>query len=132
VSASQSHPSADAGTHIPRSPEPLKPSEVLAKAADLIEPEGAWTQYQYARTKRGAPIGPCEEPAVCWCVKGAILRVVGDKLAAGPLWIIAAQHITRSADDGRLARWNDAGGRKQATVVAALRKASALEQAEGQ
>lgn len=97
-------------------------ADVLERAADLIEPQGKWTQGTFARGKRNRP---CKEgnssTARCWCALGAI------------------QHETNSVALRNEAHWrlrktlgmlvtsfNDAPGRTQAEVVAALREAAAL------
>lgn len=111
--------------------ENLKPSEVLAKAADLIEPEGAWTQGALARCPNGWGVGARDPVAVCWCAKGAITKALtGDGSRA--IWGVASHHITGRLDHGYLAMWNDKIHRKQTEVVTALRKASELAKAEGQ
>lgn len=48
--------------------ETLKPSEVLGKAADLIEPEGAWMKGKFGF--RG------ESPS-CGCAVGALIAAGG-------------------------------------------------------
>lgn len=110
----------------------LLPSQVLDAAADLIKPEGAWTTCGYARTARGALVGPLEEAAVCWCAKGAISRAAGEHHThrAQRLWVTAAKSIVRTHDDGVLAQWNDAPERTQAEVVQALRDAAELARKE--
>lgn len=109
----------------------LKPSEVLAKAADLIEPEGAWTQSVRARDTAGRWVDALELGAVCWCLVGAVQRVTGragsEAYAAPELNWVAS--VVRRRDP---ASWNDAQSRRQATVVSALRAASELAKAEGQ
>lgn len=108
------------------SSEALKPSEVLAKAADLIEPEGAWTQREYARDSNGAYTTSRDPRAVCWCALGAIIRA-SDGMSG------SSTQFTSKIIDGRgIGAWNDDLCRTQAEVVAALRKASALAAEAGQ
>lgn len=123
------------------------PSEVLAKAADLIEPEGAWTQFVAASD---APIFnkddvPTDEDgdeiemderapeACCWCATGAIWRSApgGLNVSPGDVRAIAAGYAKRVVCDN-VPDWNDAPGRTQAEVVAALRAASEIARSEGQ
>ena len=123
--AAQSAPSAPTSG----SPETLLPSVVLDRAADLIEPEGRWTNDgDYWNGDDGNP--------ECFCALGAIWFVcdppgfVGD-VENGP----AARMLARSLGlPGTLhiAKWNDHLGRTQAEVVAALRKAAELARSEGQ
>jgi hypothetical protein len=106
----------------------MKPSEALTKAAELITPEGAWTQGNYRR--------PTPDGGVCRCVFGA----VGDATDCGVAdaednyapWIAAAIGITEGDRSTQIIRWNDAPGRTQAEVVEALRAASELARSEGQ
>lgn len=97
----------------------MEVSEVLNKAADLLEKPGAWTQMAFARNAEGEETGLSQYrgQAVCWCILGATWAVAGDD--------------SRDADD-ELRRfigddincWNDAPGRTQAEVVEALRQAA--------
>lgn len=107
--------------------ETLKPSEILERAAALVEPEGAWTQETWF-------MGAQLETAACFCVEGAIARVAGVRPfmayreAASEL---LARSIGLPAADC-IADWNDAPKRTQPEVVAALRKAAELARSEGQ
>lgn len=96
-------------------------SDILRKAADLIEPEGCWTQGAYAKTARGRGIGPCEPAAVCWCAEGAITASGGN--------LHSRSAVTRYLNIDDLSVWNDRSGRTQTEVVQALRFAANL--AEG-
>lgn len=103
-------------------PNPLTIGDVLDKAADLIEPEGAWTQEAYGRDANGLECQVVEE-AVCFCAMGAIYKAAGkigefehDADLIAPLALLLDEGI----DD-----WNDAPGRTQAEVVAKLREAAA-------
>lgn len=106
--------------------EALKASEVLELAAELIEPEGCWTQHVLAKSKRRVyPNGQSTgwRRARCFCVSGAIGKVDD--------WASEAIHfLQRSLGNGAVA-WNDAPGRTQAEAVAALRAAAALAESEG-
>lgn len=101
----------------------MSPAEVLRKAADLIEPEGAWTQGHGARDEDGAPITSSSEAAVCWCAFGAIWHAQG-RMIIGETPAEAA--LGKVIGGARIDDWNDAPGRTQAEVVAALRKAADL------
>ena len=99
-------------------------ADILTAAADLIEPEGRWTQGAFARTGKGRVIGPCEKAAECFCGIGAIYRVGG----VGHLSDAAMAELDRYARRRRhdmFAGWNDTEGRTQAEVVAALRASAA-------
>lgn len=97
-------------------------ADILDKAADLIEPEGAWTQGSYARTAKSYPITPLSDNAVAFCGVGAIKR------AAGTTDDSPAQSFVREqwGDDlSRFVAFNDTPGRTQSEVITALREAAA-------
>lgn len=100
----------------------LLPSQVLAKAADLIEPEGAWTQDVWRNDTR-----------TCFCAEGAIAQAAGIEPARAGAHD-SSRYLETAVGIGRweVPTWNDAPGRTQAEVVAALRKASALAKESGQ
>lgn len=110
----------------------MKPSEILSAAADLIEPEGAWTQGANARLRNalGQPTGASDPKAACWCAFGAMLR----KTSAPSLnpFYAATGYAEKVIDGVNLRCWNDEKGRTQAEVVSALRKAAELARSEGQ
>jgi hypothetical protein len=103
---------------------PLKPSEVLERAAALIEPEGAWIQGFIARRRDGFPTS-VKAGGSCWCLLGAVAEAApGDYATA---WGFVKQ--TTSAVP---VAWNDRPERTQAEVVTALREAAELARSEGQ
>jgi hypothetical protein len=110
----------------------LKPSEVLAKAADLIEPKGCWTQHILARKGRkifATGLGNDWKQADCFCVSGALIVASGEDAD----WVDnKAREFLRGVIRSPEIQWNDTPGRTQAEVVAALRKASELARSEGQ
>lgn len=89
--------------------------EVLLKAADLIEPEGRWTQRAWARTQSGEKPDADGDNAACWCLWGAIRQVNGSHHDE-------AFEIVNRVVGGSAIAWNDTPGRKQSEVVQALRK----------
>jgi hypothetical protein len=98
-------------------------SEILFAAADLIEPEGAWTTGSFRGT------GPC------FCILGALAQVgVGDAFRGnfieGPL---AEAHDLLASVIGEpfVDHWNDREGRTQAEVVAKLREAAEKAREQG-
>jgi hypothetical protein len=100
-------------------------ADILEKAADLIEPEGAWLQGQYAKDDRGNFAAPEASYAVCWCAVGALQRASRLDLngyfgAADTL----ADHV-----QSHVVVWNDAPERTQTEVVAKLREAAAKARA---
>lgn len=100
----------------------LLPSEVLAKAADLIEPEGRWMQGEWQ-----------DGPRQCFCAEGAMAEIA----QVSPCLMdehSASRFLERAAGIPwfGVPTWNDQPGRTQAEVVATLRKASELARSEGQ
>ena len=100
-------------------------SDILNAAADLIEPEGCWTQGAYARAAGGHVTPHRENTAVCFCAAGAIYRATDAEIGMSPPAIAAAFEAALDAMGvRRISEFNDAPGRTQAEVVAALRKAA--------
>jgi hypothetical protein len=101
---------------------PLSVADVLDRAADLIEPEGAWSNDDVARTATGEETHASDPEATCWCALGAIWRTadragVNRYAADKPLFNLLGKSI---------GEFNDAPERTQAEVVAKLREAAAL------
>lgn len=100
-------------------------ADVLERAADLIEPEGAWTQGRFGSRAAG-----------CYCAYGAMIEAYRDfgEPNSG-LYSNLYTSATRCLEDaigGRVAAFNDAPDRTQAEVVAKLREAAALAREQGQ
>ena len=103
---------------------PLSVADVLERAADLIEPEGAWTQKAIGRDADGNDVRRAEDldRAVCFCAAGAIWKVAGPENR-----FVVQQAFSILNDNGAnegVGPWNDARGRKQPEVVAKLRTAA--------
>lgn len=97
----------------------LTVSEVLSKAADLLEPEGAFTKGAYARDIFNADVDEDAPDAVCWCAIGALWLTS----PTGKTTQEARRYLLEVTGQG-ITAWNDAPERTQAEVVAALREAS--------
>ena len=93
---------------------------VLLDAADLIEPEGCWTQGNMAVDADGHLCMPRGRDAVCWCALGAIARSSPSHGVSMDAVGLLRLHLKGS----RISEWNDAPGRTQAEVVSALRAAA--------
>jgi hypothetical protein len=101
-------------------------ADVLEQAADLIEPEGKWIRGWFAHNVLGEEVEADDEDAVCWCVRGAVLRVDPD---ANELVVFAPLRKLLGADTSdSIEVWNDRG--TQAEVVAKLRQAAAIARAQ--
>lgn len=96
----------------------MKASEVLEKAADLIEPEGAWTQKAM---RRGGGR----------CVIGAVASLCPRELNWDDVMAPFRQVVGLTRPFSDVVRWNDTPERTQAEVVQALRDAAALARQEG-
>lgn len=105
--------------------KPKTVADVLEAAADLIEPEGAWCQHDFARNRLGENTGLSEfrGKAVCWCALGATAKAAGDDHVLSHAADQALHVVVRHES---VADWNDHPSRKQAEVVAALRSAASL------
>lgn len=103
-------------------------ADILLRAADLVEPEGAWIQGELGLTEDGEVVTADEiDRAVCFCMSGAVWKAIDLPYAAAykivldgifPVLNVAARQANG------VGPWNDAPGRTQAEVVAALRKAA--------
>ena len=85
-------------------------AEILNAAADLIEPEGAWTQGSYGGSG-------------CWCAMGAINHVGGFLSDINEASIALARSLGFQFPNS-IPDWNDDPYRTQSEVVAALRAAA--------
>lgn len=114
----------------------LTVAEVLDAAADLIEPEGKWTQGAFSRNADGAADADEDETTavepVCWCALGALAEVSGKSTLDSYVFALAypdraapGYAALRAFIGGEVADWNDAPERTQAEVVAKLREAAA-------
>ena len=122
-----------ASASIPTCDVPKTVADILTAAADLIEPEGRWTQRAYARDRDGADIEDRssyyeDEPefeAVCYCAIGAIMTAAGERPdRVGQDDIGALEAFAGFVGEESIHIWNDAAERTQAEVVAALRAAA--------
>ncbi len=94
--------------------------KVLLRAAEILEPEGAWGQRAYALDATGERTLWGWDNAVCWCAVGAVSRAGLDTGLdiAGPL-----RALSDSLGEN-IYYFNDAPERTKAEVIAALRKAA--------
>ncbi len=106
-----------------------KPSEILSAAADLIEPEGAWTQGAYARLEGGLSGYGFEPGVLCRCAVGGVYGAIGGFPAED---IASFFRHTPHESIGHFQLWNDAPERTQAEVVTALRQAAEKAREAGQ
>jgi len=108
----------------------LSVSEILDRAAAVIEPEGAWTQGVYAKDAKGHTTSPVSRinPPVCFCMLGAVMRAAGtSRDDSRPLKFLELH----GGYAGRHWAWNDSVHRTQPEVVAKLREAASLAREKG-
>lgn len=98
--------------------------ETLSKAADLIEPPGAWTQGAFARNEKGYKVSPDNPEAICFCLIGSIRKISGNKYSS-------AERFVQLKFEGHRFDFNDEIDRIQPEVVAKLRSLAAQAAAEG-
>lgn len=91
-------------------------SEVLNKAADLIETRG-WCKGVYSLNEHGGPADPWDDDACLFCMVGAIKRVVGVDGNDFPIW----KHLYKQLGM-KPSVFNDFGTKEE--VIQALRDAA--------
>lgn len=97
-------------------------SEILDAAADLIEPEGAWTQGYFGMW----------DGSTCFCAVGAIGRAAGfRRIDEAENWVEANAADLLGMGWFGLEDWNDRPDRTQAEVVAKLREAAEKAREQG-
>lgn len=101
---------------------------LLARAAQLVR-EG-WCQQVDARDTQGAPVEPASDLAAAWSLLGSIVAALDGPAAVAdtglPALARAMAAIADLVEDHSLQGWNDAPGRTQRQVVAALEQARTL------
>jgi len=108
---------------------PLGVADVLERAADLIEPEGAWTRGAAARDGSYDPTSFDNREAICWCMMGAISKVAGGVRPMSDIAGQARDQLRKAIDTPWITDFNDNEDRTQPEVVAALRRAATLARA---
>lgn len=98
-------------------------STILFKAADLIEPEGAWTQGPWAADAEGNEVRPRDEAACAFCASGALERIAGGYWDH-PLYRAARDVVDPLTPEDSLVCFNERTSRTQPEVVAKLREAA--------
>jgi hypothetical protein len=104
---------------------PLSVADVLERAADKLEAPGAWLQGEAAESAEGFTVLPKSTDAACWCAMGAVWAVTPDNETGRAARDVLAGLVGTPL----VSSWNDAMGRTQSEVVAALRRAATLARA---
>lgn len=101
----------------------MTPSEILLKAADLIEQKG-WTQGAYARSGE-FEVSSLHREATCYCTIGAIICATGEARMLGRGVVDGTKaRLFAMIGDHDIVSWNDTPGRTKEEVVEALRRAA--------
>lgn len=105
----------------------MEVSEVLNKAADLLEKPGAWMQEDYCDA--GGYRAKELQRASCWCIAGAIGAVADMDGPEAEEWANKVLGpLIPGVEEGYpvtgIPGWNDKPNRTQAEVVEALRQAA--------
>jgi hypothetical protein len=112
----------------------ISPSEirqVLERAAELLEPEGAWCQGNGAVNAHGHATPSVDDGATARCLAGALNRAAYEMPGSLDLYPRVIRLLTRRLGyegvtaEIRLYRWNDDRKRIQAEVLALLRETAA-------
>lgn len=101
--------------------------QILLSTRDLIA--SGWTQNVHARNTYGLPVPYFSEEATCFCLNGALLRVVRSEmensLEKGEKVFFAVEDLLLACQSAYIT-WNDAPGRTQVEVLSLLDRAIAL------
>lgn len=85
---------------------------ILSEVRELLSDKSRWTKGSYARDKDGQPVGVRSRKAVCWCLEGAIRKVLeryknNDHYAAYFTLTCKAFMDATGTPDVHIADWND-------------------------
>ena len=94
---------------------------ILLRAANLVEPKGAWTQKTFARDSAGDACSSYAEEATSYCAIGALNKASVGAVGEGIYKAVA--HFEEYVGTP-IAIWNDHPKRTQKEVVAFLRGAA--------
>lgn len=104
----------------------MTPVEILIAARKRIRRPKAWTQGSLAVDEFGDAVPTFSRHARAWCSAGAIIRVSPGESPAKQAARAAARTLLRRAIRCDEAIWNDAPGRRHATVLRAFDRAIKL------
>lgn len=101
----------------------------LKAVRELLSQSKHWTQNWYAKDAKGFACAPSDNDAICWCLVGALERIVGDGDHANPLlrWL----RMELPAGEMSVSKWNDKRGRTHAEVLDLLDRVIATAEAAG-
>lgn len=100
----------------------MNTKEILIAARQLVEKPERWTQGVFARDLNGRPVDLLGPHAKCFCISGAVGRVVKRDHAK---WDQILELLAKTARRRNIVRFNDANKRTHAEVLAAFDRAIA-------
>lgn len=86
----------------------------LEALRELLADPKRFTTGAFARDAQGAPVGPNDEKAVCWCLLGAIRKLEQDWRPGSPTY----RRIGDAVGSTSVGAWADANG--HAAILALL------------
>ena len=106
--------------------------EELKAVRELLSAPARWTRGVYARNEQGLAVDPHDPEAVCWCLYGAMIYIVGDSNKRFAVHLDAAEDainvLSGFISAISVADWQDAPDRTHAEVLDALDRAIAVEE----
>lgn len=102
--------------------------EVLRGMRELLSEPSRWTKHRYSRAADGEYVAATSKKAVCWCLRGAAVKVAGGFAAAADAECLIEGLLPNGSP---IAPWQDDEERTHAEVLALLDKAIESERAKG-
>lgn len=107
-------------------------AEILRASLELLEDPDHWTQGVFARDRAGNSVKPWDPDACRWCMEGAPEKVgFGHPHAVDVTTRLLNDALGRGTNTNA-AHYNDATGRRHSEVLAVIRRAIDLAEAEEQ
>jgi hypothetical protein len=102
--------------------------ETLTKARELLTARERWTKGHFARTAKDERCQYDDPKAACWCLAGAIARVIPGKgneseLLYDDVYDILTDALRAGREEGPFIQWNDRPERTHGDVLALLDRA---------
>lgn len=110
--------------------EPIKPSDILLGALDILSQSKHWTRHVAARNRHGESVFFADNDAYCFCLFGAVARASSDlgESVTSQVRDAANNAICDNVPGGLVLEFNDKG--THAKVVDLLTTAAFLQLAK--
>lgn len=92
--------------------------EILVAARELLSDEKRWTKGAGARDVRGKEVRSRHPPAVCWCMAGALNKVI--EVPWPPEALMSVIDLLQTMISGGIIAFNDNPATTHADVLRAL------------